>query len=40
MFFRSTDLPVPDGPITAVIWPAGSSKVMSSEDGVRPEATW
>ena len=29
MFFRSTDLPVPEGPITAVIWPRGMSKVMS-----------
>ena len=29
MFLRSTDLPVPDGPMTAVVWPRGMSKVMS-----------
>jgi hypothetical protein len=29
MFFRRTDLPVPDGPMTAVILPRGTSKVMS-----------
>jgi hypothetical protein len=29
MFLSSTDLPVPDGPMTAVIWPRGMSKVMS-----------
>ena len=29
MFLRSTDLPVPDGPITAVVWPLGTSKLMS-----------
>ena len=29
MFLSSTDLPVPDGPITAVIWPRGMSKLMS-----------
>ncbi len=30
MFFRSTDLPGPDGPRMAVMRPLGTSKVMSS----------
>src|SRR5437588_12937875 len=30
MFLRSTDLPVPDGPMMALILPLGRSKVMSS----------
>ena len=29
MFLRSTDLPVPDGPNTAEIFPRGTSKVTS-----------
>src|SRR3546814_15725185 len=29
MFLRSTDLPVPEGPITEVICPRGMSKLMS-----------
>ena len=29
MFLRSTDLPVPDGPMMALILPLGTSKVMS-----------
>ena len=29
MFLSSTDLPVPDGPMTAVILPRGMSKEMS-----------
>ena len=30
MFFNSTDLPVPDGPMMALISPRGTSKLMSS----------
>ena len=36
MFFRRTDLPVPDGPITAVIWPRGMSKLMSRSTVCEP----
>ena len=38
MFFSSTDLPVPDGPMMALILPLGTSKEMSSRTVWRPEA--
>src|SRR3546814_20479662 len=36
-FFRSTDLPVPDGPMTAEILPRGMSKEMSSRTVCDPK---
>src|SRR5438874_1366794 len=37
MFFRSTDLPVPDGPRMAVMRPFGTSKEMSSSTVCDPK---
>jgi hypothetical protein len=37
MFFSNTDLPVPDGPMMAVILPRGMSKVMPSSTVCDPK---